>query len=616
MEANNSATTATSYVDFNATETALRLSMVSVTAPREFLTDQAQQETSYNYPMPVTSGLLLAKGELVGYAVSSKPVALTYSLVTDGYNTALSTVNTTCDCNEEDADWLVYSPILSTCILISTLIVIGLTTFGNVLVIIAFSREKKLRTWSNFYILNLSIADLFVGSFSIPLCVPYVLLGKWVLGDVLCKFWVFVDYTLCCSSLFSVVLITFDRYCSVTRAIKYRTQNNLKTTIFKMSFAWIIPVLFYGPTVFGWEYYGTTGSVKEGQCYAAFADNFPITLAQTFLEFFFPLCFIFYFNVSIFLNIRKRTKQSLKRAPTQILTSTPTKISNESESSLTNDRNNSFTQGDGKVKLFIEDIKEESTSCGEVENDTEEGVNNNSEELEQQKALLPKSSLEVPGVYEQIRMNELNHRTVTENQTNSIAVPVEFKSCLSPKIRMKNGQDCPRRGSVLNVTITEPYKEKCKSTPTVNTTVVDSAYQKKPNDRDHMAKLAASSQQAVRRRLSRDKKLAKSLVIIVGSFVLCWTPYQILNLVQSICGNCVNTLVYDFSFWVLWLNSTLNPLLYPFCNAQFKMAFKKILCKKRYQKCRQAYTMRECASTTVTMAKKNQNHSETTSGMV
>jgi len=38
-----------------------------------------------------------------------------------------------------------------------------MTIFGNILVIIAFIRESSIRTYSNYFILNLSIADLLIG---------------------------------------------------------------------------------------------------------------------------------------------------------------------------------------------------------------------------------------------------------------------------------------------------------------------------------------------------------------------------------------------------------------------------------------------------------------------
>lgn len=57
------------------------------------------------------------------------------------------------------------------------------------------------------------------GAFCIPLYVPYVLTGRWSFGRGLCKLWLVVDYLLCTSSVFNIVLISYDRFLSVTRAV-------------------------------------------------------------------------------------------------------------------------------------------------------------------------------------------------------------------------------------------------------------------------------------------------------------------------------------------------------------------------------------------------------------
>ncbi len=61
--------------------------------------------------------------------------------------------------NTDDTQLKITNIILTCLISLMALI----TVAGNSLVIIAFIREPTIRTYSNYFILNLSIADLLVG---------------------------------------------------------------------------------------------------------------------------------------------------------------------------------------------------------------------------------------------------------------------------------------------------------------------------------------------------------------------------------------------------------------------------------------------------------------------
>ncbi|XDV23012.1 hypothetical protein PO909_027747 [Leuciscus waleckii] len=92
----------------------------------------------------------------------------------------------------------------------------------------------------------------------------------------------------------------------------------------------------------------------------------------------------------------------------------------------------------------------------------------------------------------------------------------------------------------------------------------------------------APSRSAGQARLSRDKKIAKSLAVIVCVFGVCWAPYTLLMIIRAACsGTCVGHHWYEVTFWLLWLNSAINPFLYPLCHSSFRRAFAKILCPKR-----------------------------------
>lgn len=66
---------------------------------------------------------------------------------------------------------------------------------------------------------------LFPGAFCIPVYMPYILTGRWMLGRGLCKLWLVMDYLLCTASVFNIVLISYDRFLSVTRAVSIKTPN-------------------------------------------------------------------------------------------------------------------------------------------------------------------------------------------------------------------------------------------------------------------------------------------------------------------------------------------------------------------------------------------------------
>ena len=82
------------------------------------------------------------------------------------------------------------------------------------------------------------------------------------------------------------------------------------------------------------------------------------------------------------------------------------------------------------------------------------------------------------------------------------------------------------------------------------------------------------------KRLERDRRFAKSIAIIILVFGCCWAPYEFMALVSSICPDCIPTPMFETGFWLFWVNSTLNPLLYPFTHSQFRSAFDKLLCRR------------------------------------
>jgi len=67
-----------------------------------------------------------------------------------------------------------------TCIMI-------LIVVGNLLVCIAISTEKSLKTVQNWFIASLAVSDLLLGCVIMPFSLAYELMGYWIFGQVWCE---------------------------------------------------------------------------------------------------------------------------------------------------------------------------------------------------------------------------------------------------------------------------------------------------------------------------------------------------------------------------------------------------------------------------------------------
>ncbi|XP_051993218.1 lysophosphatidic acid receptor 2b [Xyrauchen texanus] len=72
--------------------------------------------------------------------------------------------------------------------------------------------------------------------------------------------------------------------------------------------------------------------------------------------------------------------------------------------------------------------------------------------------------------------------------------------------------------------------------------------------------------------------LMKTVVMILGCFVVCWTPGLVLLLLDGTCRKC-DVLTYEKYFLVLAeCNSFMNPIIYSYRDKDMRNTFKRILC--------------------------------------
>uniref|UniRef100_A0A8D2BC55 Histamine receptor H4 n=1 Tax=Sciurus vulgaris TaxID=55149 RepID=A0A8D2BC55_SCIVU len=173
---------------------------------------------------------------------------------------------------------------------------------GNAVVILAFVVDKNLRHRSNYFFLNLAISDFFVGVISIPLYIPHTLFG-WNFGNEICVFWLIIDHLLCTASVYNIVLISYDRYQSVSNAVSYRAQHTgILKIVTQMVVVWLLAFLVNGPLILVSESWKNTtwNNNNNNDCEPGFFLKWHIPLITSFLEFLVPVISVAYFNVHIY----------------------------------------------------------------------------------------------------------------------------------------------------------------------------------------------------------------------------------------------------------------------------------------------------------------------------
>ncbi|XP_072890863.1 delta-type opioid receptor-like [Hemitrygon akajei] len=112
--------------------------------------------------------------------------------------------------------------------LYSVVCVVGL--IGNFLVMYVIVRYTKMKTATNIYIFNLALADALATS-TLPFQSAKYLMNTWPFGELLCKIIISIDYYNMFTSIFTLTMMSVDRYiavCHPVKALDFRTPMNAK----------------------------------------------------------------------------------------------------------------------------------------------------------------------------------------------------------------------------------------------------------------------------------------------------------------------------------------------------------------------------------------------------
>ncbi|XP_051260831.1 teleost multiple tissue opsin 2b [Dicentrarchus labrax] len=141
-------------------------------------------------------------------------------------------------------------------------VVLGfIMTFGflnNFVVLLLFCKFKKLRTPVNMMLLNISVSDMLVCLFGTTLSFASSIRGKWLLGRSGCSWYGFINSCFGIVSLISLVILSYDRYSTLT--VYNKRGPDYRKPLLAVGGSWLYSLFWTVPPLLGWSSYGIEGA--------------------------------------------------------------------------------------------------------------------------------------------------------------------------------------------------------------------------------------------------------------------------------------------------------------------------------------------------------------------
>uniref|UniRef100_A0A3Q2D861 Muscarinic acetylcholine receptor n=1 Tax=Cyprinodon variegatus TaxID=28743 RepID=A0A3Q2D861_CYPVA len=403
-----------------------------------------------------------------------------------------------------------------------------ITIVGNVLVMLSFKVNSQLKTVNNYYLLSLAFADLIIGVLSMNLYTTYILMGYWSLGNIACDLWLAVDYVASNASVMNLLVISFDRYFSITRPLTYRAKRTPKRAAIMIGLAWLVSFVLWAPPILCWQYFVGERKVPLDQCQIQFLTEPVITFGTAIAAFYIPVSVMTILYCRIYKETQKRTKDL---AELQGLTT-----GNVPEGDQTWAKADQITSFNSYTSSEEDHVSIETPQGSFKEQQTRQSNKNG----------------EVPDYIEE------EYCSTPQKKNPKSLISYKFKR--TPKGK----NDSPASPKPCPPEPERSSKKASTSSSSTTSKPLDSALKNQITKRKRMV-------------LVKEKKAAQTLSAILLAFILTWTPYNIMVLISTFCAECIPLSLWHLGYWLCYVNSTINPMCYALCNKTFQKTFRMLL---------------------------------------
>ncbi|KAG8444523.1 hypothetical protein GDO86_009618 [Hymenochirus boettgeri] len=490
-------------------------------------------------------------------------------------------------------------------------IIAMVTVIGNILVILAFKVNKQLKTVNNYFLLSLACADLIIGVISMNLFTAYIIMDHWAMGSLACDLWLMIDYVASNASVMNLLVISFDRYFSITRPLTYRTKRTTKRAGIMIGLAWIVSFILWAPAILFWQYFVGKRTVPSHECFIQFLTEPIITFGTAIAAFYLPVSIMTILYWRIYKETEKRTKElaGLQASGGKLDKSriSRKKTTPRSNSNCEIQRNMKFSSKSryswwtfySKRKICKPNNKQidqdPSSSESWNQNDANASLDNSGtsdeEDIPEKPRAIYSIILKLPGndsVLSSTKSQSSKHVNATSEtmqKADTKHKEIKFKN-LNTQRQLENKENA----------VDESTSIACRALSAQSTNFTSKTAAPLPISFKEITlakRFAAKTRNQITKRkrmsLIKEKKAAQTLSAILLAFIITWAPYNIMVLVNTFCESCIPRIYWNLGYWLCYINSTINPMCYALCNKTFRTTFKiLLLCqcdkKKRHKK--------------------------------
>lgn len=441
-----------------------------------------------------------------------------------------------------------------------------ITILGNLLVLVSFRLNRQLRTISNYYLLSLAVADLILGTVSMNLYTANIIMGRWMLGHLACDLWLALDYVASNASVMNLLVISFDRYFSVTRPLTYRVKRTPRKAAVLITLAWGISFVLWGPAILFWPHSKRTLKDKV-DCSIPFLKVPSLTFGTAIAAFYLPVSIMIILYWRIYWEIENRAKGLAKfvgsvGSSQSSSVKIANKWSNSTQSSLRSSIETHPRKGPELARKTL-------GGCFPAR--------------QKQLPLVP-GNLPVPPP-----PSEINYREACSSSSWNIEDEDDDDAATSSTSEEEQKQDhkaatpSASNPAVIKLKDLQATSASQQEVPAIQVADPLSSQPSKhlPLKKNRQLDLGLHKQPKTKRRINiiREKKAARTLSAILLAFILTWTPYNIMVLASI--SYCVPEKLWHLGYWLCYVNSTVNPMCYALCNESFRATFKTLLLCRR-----------------------------------